>query len=86
MTVASLRPRPSPMARVVAESDNAIGRSPYGATIEAYRRCGHAEAPLTGPLAVTVPGALDGWTRGLERYAKMRLSPGPVPPSSSPAR
>ncbi len=56
---------------------NATGRSAYGATIEAHRRRGHAAAPLAGPLAVTVPGALDGWRHGLARWRR-RAWPSPI--------
>lgn len=52
---------------------NASGRSPRAATLEAYRARGHEEMPAVGGLAVTVPGALDGWARGLERFGSMPL-------------
>ncbi len=52
---------------------NASGRSAYAATIAEYRARGFESAPVTGPLAVTVPGALDGWARALARYGTMSL-------------
>ncbi|MCI0526907.1 MAG: gamma-glutamyltransferase family protein, partial [Nitrospira sp.] len=58
--------------RVVAL--NASGRAPYAATIEAYKAKGHTTVPVTGPLSITVPGALDGWIQALERYGTLPLS------------
>jgi gamma-glutamyltranspeptidase / glutathione hydrolase len=42
---------------------NASGRAPRGLSLEQLRRelAGAGEIPLTGPLPVTVPGAVDGW-------------------------
>lgn len=53
---------------------NASGRAPYAATVEAYRAKGYTTVPVTGPLSITVPGALDGWVRALERYGTLPLS------------
>ncbi len=50
---------------------NASGRAPGGATIEALRARGHDEMPGRGPLAVTVPGAVDGWARLHERFGRL---------------
>ncbi len=47
---------------------NGSGRAPAAATREYLLRQGHETMPLRGPLPVTVPGALDGWRRLLDRY------------------
>ena len=47
---------------------NASGRSPFGAGIEKYRRRGQFAMPERGPLSITTPGALSGWTLLHERY------------------
>ncbi|MBI3075671.1 MAG: gamma-glutamyltransferase, partial [Deltaproteobacteria bacterium] len=46
-------------ARVTAL--NASGRAPAAATVERIRALGHAKIPPFHGLAVSVPGALDGW-------------------------
>lgn len=53
---------------------NATGRAPAAATLEEYRRRGLAEMPVEGPLAVTVPGALDGWAQALARHGTRTLA------------
>lgn len=50
---------------------NASGRAPGLATIAAMRERGHETMPATGPLSVTVPGALDGWARLHERFGQL---------------
>jgi gamma-glutamyltranspeptidase / glutathione hydrolase len=40
---------------------NASGRSPKGLTLEHLRGLGLKHIPPTGPLPVSVPGAVDGW-------------------------
>ncbi len=52
---------------------NGSGRSAHAATIAEYRARGHESAPVNGPLAVTVPGALDGWARALASHGTMSL-------------
>lgn len=47
--------------RVVAY--NGSGRVPDGLTLDAVRAAGHTEIPRQSPLSVTVPGAIDAWTR-----------------------
>jgi gamma-glutamyltranspeptidase/glutathione hydrolase len=51
---------------------NGSGRSPSGLTYEAMRAAlGEPESiPLFGPLAITVPGAVDGWYALHERFGK----------------
>jgi gamma-glutamyltranspeptidase/glutathione hydrolase len=52
---------------------NGSGRAPAKATLEAYRARGLERVPERGPLAVTVPGAIDGWSMALERFGTMGL-------------
>jgi len=52
---------------------NASGRSPRGMSIDELKKKGFTETPPEGIHAVTVPGAVDGWARLLERYGTMKL-------------
>jgi gamma-glutamyltranspeptidase/glutathione hydrolase len=52
---------------------NASGRAPYRATIDWFREQGMTEVPERGILAVTVPGALHGWAKAIERYGTLKL-------------
>jgi gamma-glutamyltranspeptidase / glutathione hydrolase len=62
---------------IVAEPDgslhglNASGRAPVEADAAAYREKGLTKVPETGALAVTVPGAIDGWERLSSRFGTM---------------
>src|SRR5918992_1694645 len=40
---------------------NGSGRAPRGLTIERVRADGHETMPSRGPLAITVPGAVEAW-------------------------
>ena len=56
---------------------NGSGRSPAGATLDAYYARGLRRTdriPRTGPLPITVPGALHGWSTLVERWGKRTLS------------
>jgi gamma-glutamyltranspeptidase/glutathione hydrolase len=52
---------------------NGSGRAPGAATPETYRAKGLSQVPTRGPLAVTVPGAIDAWSRALERFGTIGL-------------
>jgi gamma-glutamyltranspeptidase/glutathione hydrolase len=52
---------------------NASGRSAYSATLDALRARGLAELPGAGPLTISVPGAVDGWTELLGRFGTIDL-------------
>ena len=52
---------------------NASGRSPYAASIDAYKKAGVDSMPVRGLLAVTVPGAVDGWFEAHQRYGKLPI-------------
>jgi len=53
------------------EALNASGRSPAGATIDAFEERGYNRIPETGILTSTVPGVLAGWQAALDRYGSM---------------
>ncbi len=50
---------------------NASGRSPYAASIESFKKAGVPSMPQRGLLAVTVPGAVDGWFEAHKRFGKL---------------
>jgi gamma-glutamyltranspeptidase len=52
---------------------NASGRSPYAATIDYYQKAGMESMPVRGLLAVTAPGAVDGWFEAHGRYGKLAM-------------
>lgn len=52
---------------------NASGRAPAAATAEWYARKGYTRIEPFTPHAVTVPGAIAGWTRLLEDHGTMPL-------------
>lgn len=47
---------------------NASGRSGRAATLENLRARGLTEMPETGPMSVSVPGAVGGWEAALQRF------------------
>ena len=49
------------------------GLSAANATIQSYRERGVTTMPRTGALTVTVPGAVDGWATGIERWGTRSL-------------
>jgi gamma-glutamyltranspeptidase / glutathione hydrolase len=53
---------------------NASGRAPLAASIDALKKRGFDNMPQTGIHAVTIPGAVDGWAKLLERYGTMKLA------------
>ena len=52
---------------------NASGRAPYKADLAYFHERGISAMPERGILAVTVPGALHGWARAVERYGSLKL-------------
>lgn len=52
---------------------NASGRAPRAASIDELKKRGFSQTPPVGVHAVTVPGAVDGWAKLLERYGTMKL-------------
>lgn len=53
---------------------NASGRSPKAASIDELKKRGFTKIPQDGIHTVTVPGAVDGWAKVLERYGTMKLA------------
>ncbi|MEN1680690.1 MAG: gamma-glutamyltransferase [Planctomycetota bacterium] len=52
---------------------NGSGRSPKGLTLEHFQRMGLTQVPKHGPLPITVPGCVDGWTTLHARFGELPL-------------
>jgi gamma-glutamyltranspeptidase / glutathione hydrolase len=53
---------------------NGSGRAAAGATPEFFAAQGMESMPQTGPLAVTVPGAVSAWASTLQRYGTISMA------------
>jgi gamma-glutamyltranspeptidase/glutathione hydrolase len=53
---------------------NGSGRSPKALTLAEFQRRGLKEIPPTGPLPVSVPGAVDGWFALHERFGRRSMA------------
>jgi gamma-glutamyltranspeptidase/glutathione hydrolase len=53
---------------------NGSGRAPAAFTLEEAQKRGLVEIPITGPLPVTVPGAVSGWAALLQRFGTRSLA------------
>jgi gamma-glutamyltranspeptidase / glutathione hydrolase len=53
---------------------DASGRSAYAATPEEYARRGLQQMPGSGPLAVDVPGVVEGWHQLLSRFGTISMA------------
>lgn len=53
---------------------NASGWAPAGQSVERLRRMGLQEVPVHGIESATVPGAVDGWQKLLDRFGKKKLN------------
>lgn len=53
---------------------NATGRAPYAIDRRVFTNHGLDHVPGNGPLAWTVPGAVDGWDQLLKRFGTMSFS------------
>jgi gamma-glutamyltranspeptidase / glutathione hydrolase len=58
---------------------NASGRSAYAATPDAFAARRLTSIPGDGPLSVTVPGVVDGWSELLSRYGTMPMAQAVAP-------
>ncbi len=52
---------------------NGSGRSPKALTLEWFRQHDYKAIPPTGPLPVSVPGAVDGWFALHQRFGKLPM-------------
>src|SRR5579863_3424423 len=52
---------------------NASGWAPTGLTIDFLKKQGLREMPARGIYSVTVPGAVDGWQKLLDRFGAKKL-------------
>jgi gamma-glutamyltranspeptidase/glutathione hydrolase len=52
---------------------NGSGRSPKSLTLEHFQKLGLTDIPPTGPLPVSVPGAVDGWFALHDRFGTMPM-------------
>ncbi|MCK9641507.1 MAG: gamma-glutamyltransferase, partial [Prolixibacteraceae bacterium] len=50
---------------------NASGRSPYDLTFEYFKKHGITRIPALGPLSVSVPGCVDGWSELHKKFGKL---------------
>jgi gamma-glutamyltranspeptidase / glutathione hydrolase len=53
---------------------NASGRSPYGLTLEEFKRQGLKSVPSFGPLPVSTPGCVDGWFELHKKFGKLPMA------------
>jgi len=53
---------------------NASGRSPLSLTLEHLQSLGLEQIPRYGPLAVSVPGAVDGWSELHAAFGRLELA------------
>jgi len=53
---------------------NGSGRSPAALTLEHFRQNGLDKVPYLGPLAVSVPGAVDGWFELHRKYGRLPMA------------
>ena len=64
---------------------NASGWAPSGLTIDLLNDKGFQSMPTNGIYSATVPGAVDGWQKLLDRFGKRRCQTFSRLPSRSPA-
>ncbi len=52
---------------------NGSGRSPYTLTLEEFKKRNLERIPGLGPLAVSVPGCVDGWFTMHKKFGKLKM-------------
>ena len=52
---------------------NGSGRSPYSLTLDEFKKRGLQYIPNYGPLAVSVPGCVDGWFELSKRFGRLPM-------------
>ncbi len=55
------------------EALNASGPAPAAASIDYYKSRGMDAVPVSGPLSIAIPGAVDGWLELHQRYGTVEL-------------
>src|SRR6188768_144777 len=53
---------------------NGSGRSPYALSLKEFKKRNLTTIPMYGPLAVTVPGCVDGWFELHKKFGKLAIS------------
>ncbi|MBK8701968.1 MAG: gamma-glutamyltransferase [Saprospiraceae bacterium] len=53
---------------------NASGRSPKSLSLDWFKKNGYTSIPPTGPLPVSVPGAVDGWFELHAKFGKLSMA------------
>ena len=53
---------------------NASGRSPKSLTLDYFKEQGYTSIPANGPLPVSVPGCVDGWSEMHERFGTLDMT------------
>ncbi len=53
---------------------NASGRSPQSLIIDHFHENGYELIPMSGPLSVSVPGAVDGWFEMHHKFGRMQMA------------
>lgn len=53
---------------------NASGRSPQSLNIDHFHENGYELIPMSGPLSVSVPGAVDGWFEMHHKFGRMQMA------------
>jgi gamma-glutamyltranspeptidase/glutathione hydrolase len=56
------------------EALNSTGRAPKALALDYFTSKNMTRMPTTGMASITVPGAVEAWTRLLEKYGTMRLA------------
>ena len=52
---------------------NSSGRSPYSLTLDEFKKRGLTSIPVFGPLAVSVPGCVDGWFELNKKFGSLSM-------------
>jgi gamma-glutamyltranspeptidase/glutathione hydrolase len=56
------------------EALNSTGRAPRALTLDYFSKNNLTRMPMTGMASITVPGAVEAWTRLLEKYGTMKFA------------
>lgn len=53
---------------------NGSGKSPKSLSLEYFKENGYEKIPALGPLAVSVPGCVDGWFEMHKKFGKLKMT------------